>query len=149
MRHPLDLKNLTVPFGSSKQVDECFARVEAKKQAYREKYGDAWEKALLEDRERENRIMRDKMLNSMLYSTGELGYSQHDINRWPEATRERFEKRRHEVYGDQYDELMSSRSKPEPRVGELLIQEALRTGYWEALPDCLVAEYRRRVGDNA
>lgn len=52
--------------------------------------------------------------------------------------------REKEIYGDQHDELMNH-EPDDPRVNELLIQDALRTGYWRELPKSLQAEYHKRL----
>ncbi len=54
--------------------------------------------------------------------------------------------RMHELYGDQYDALIQHREK-DPRVTELLIVDAIKTGKWKELPDELQVEYHKRVGD--
>ena len=51
-----------------------------------------------------------------------------------------------ELYGDDYDELRSYKNA-DPRVVELLLDDAVRTGKWKELPDELQPEYHKRVGN--
>lgn len=49
-----------------------------------------------------------------------------------------------EIYGDQYDELLVH-EYGDPRAVELLLNDAIKTGRWKELPDCLQDKYHKRT----
>ena len=61
------------------------------------------------------------------------------------------EKRARELLGNDYDRLFMKPPQTIPwepiaEVGELLIEDAIKTGKWKELPNELQDEYHRRVG---
>lgn len=143
--NPLSLENLTMPDFSPERFAEHRARMDAEKREYQAKYGDQWQEKMWDDRDREAEIAHRKGVNERIYYSGRVYYLPGD--RFTEEDEKEFDKRLHEVYGDQYDALIHDRERFDPRVAELLIQEAIRTGEWAVLPDALQAEYHKRVGD--
>lgn len=115
----------------------------AREQAYKDKYGDKWQEQMDADYERNQDIERRRWFNTRIYNIGQLRIFPTD--RFTPADEADFERRLHEVYGDQYDTLISDRVRRDPRVAELLIQEAIRTGKWDVLPDELQPAYHERV----
>lgn len=141
--HPLRLKNLT-RFDFSREKMAAFnAAWAAREQAYKDKYGDKWQEQMDADYERNQDIERRRWFNTRIYNIGQLRIFPTD--RFTPADEADFERRLHEVYGDQYDTLISDRVRRDPRVAELLIQEAIRTGKWDVLPDELQPAYHERV----
>lgn len=140
----LSLENLTPSDLSPSLLKWTMARQNSCKLSYYEKYGrEEGDRRFCMDAIERNRSTIRRSVNTRIYFTGEVN---DPFN--PEATRaeeEEFEARLREVYGDQYDELVLHRVKRDPRVAELLIQEAMRTGVWEELPKELQPEYRKRV----
>lgn len=143
--NPMSLENLAMPDFSSERFAEHRARMDAEKREYQAKYGDQWQEHLRADREKAQQIIVEKSINSRIYATGTPRYMRTD--RVLPGEEEIFDARLHELYGDQYDELTTKRERCDPRVAELLLQEALRTGRWEVLPDILQSEYHERAGD--
>ena len=142
-KHPLSLKNLT-RFDFSREKMAAFnAAWAAREQAYKDKYGDKWQEQMDADYERNQDIERRRWFNTRIYNIGQLRIFPTD--RFTPADEADFERRLHEVYGDQYDTLISDRVRRDPRVAELLIQEAIRTGKWDVLPDELQPAYHERV----
>lgn len=143
----MSLKNLTMFDFSEEKLAAHGAKVEAEIQEYKAKYGEDWEEYWHAANVRKQDIVRRRVLNRKIYDTGRLAESRYD--RWPESMQKAFDLRLREVYGDQYDVLVSDRVDRDPRVAELLIQDALRTGEWEALPEELLDAYHKRVGDKS
>lgn len=54
------------------------------------------------------------------------------------------EQRMREVYGQAYDRLFYHK-KGDPEVVELLLQDAVKTGRWDELPECLQEECKNRM----
>ena len=141
--HPLSLKNLT-RFDFSREKMAAFnAAWAAREQAYKDKYGDKWQEQMDADYERDRCIRWRRWVNGRIYTIGQLRIFPTD--RFSPEKEAYFEQRLHEVYGDQYDALISHRIRKDPRVAELLIQDAIRTGEWELLPDELHPAYHERV----
>lgn len=141
----MSLENLTM-FDFSDEAWHAFqARIAARDHEYKDKYGDKWKEKLDEDRQKEQESSHRKYINESIYGLGRLWQDAH----YKPTQREldEFDARLHEVYGDQYDTLVQSRIDLDPRVAELLIQDALRTGRGDELPDMLQDEYNRRKGN--
>lgn len=144
-RSDVSLDKITLfPFDTAK-MDAFAVQLAAKEQDYKDKYGDQWQAKYLDDAARKYQTSRNKYINGLIYYIGKLTVSFVD-DTTPEE-RAMFDQRLHAVYGEQYDELIENRTAWDPRVGELLIQEAIQTGTWEELPDQLQAEYHKRIGE--
>lgn len=144
----MSLKNLTMFDFSDEKFAAYGAKVEAEIQEYKAKYGEDWYEHWSMDnaRKREIKQAADMKLfvNGRMYDYGCLQCSRHE--RFPQSFHDAFDQRAHEVYGDEYDELCANPVQRNPRVAELLIQDALRTGDWQSLPEELIPIYHERVG---
>lgn len=138
----LSLSCLTTFDFSPEKVDAHLAKMEVVRQSYRDLYGEKWREIYYADREREQDLINRKYINGKIYSTGLVSCCPGD--RISDRERDEFDARLRAVYGDQYDEIKANRVDFDPRVAELLIQEALRTGEWEVLPDELQSLYHER-----
>lgn len=143
--NPLSLRNLTRFDFSAEKMAAFNAEWDAMEQSYKDRYGEKWQEMMDADFEKRNSMIHRMFINTRIYEIGHL--SLFPAERHSDEDLAEFDARLHEVYGDQYDELVASRTRCDPRVGELLIQEALRTGDWEALPEALQHEYHKRAGD--
>lgn len=141
----LDLSGLTSFPITQEACDAAHEKVEAEIASFKAKYGDGWYKAWFEHccglDLGYDRAM--KLMNEAAYYSGYISISG-DCSVIRRET-EKFDKRLHDLYGDRYDELIRTHEHCDPRVGELLITEALHTGRWKELPDELQGEYKRRV----
>lgn len=144
----LNLENLTMFDLEGPEADARFAAVQAEiaaeKQAYQAKYGDEWRKYYYAPKP-EDDILERKCVNETIYKYG-LSYPFMGDVYWRRTHGLRIARLR-ELFGDQYNEVVSTHTKNDSRVGEQLIQEALRTGEWRVLPDDLLDEYQKRGGD--
>lgn len=129
---------------SDEKVAAHGAKIEAEIQTYKDKYGDGWYEHWHGNNVRKQTIIRMRLLNCKIYDTGRLTDSRYEC--WPESIRAAFDRRLREVYGEQYDTLIVDRVDRDPRVAELLVQDAICTGYWEALPEELAQAYREQIG---
>ena len=57
---------------------------------------------------------------------------------------EKLRMREYELFGKDYDRLFFHKPH-DPEIAELLLQDAVKTGKWQELPDCLQDEYKRRT----
>lgn len=148
--HDMSLKNLAVFDFSEEKLAAHGARVEAEIQAYKAKYGEDWEEYWSMDNARKREIKQAAdmklFMNCRMYDYGQLRAGR--CERLPEPFYARFDRRAHEVYGDRYDELCGNPVPRNPIVAELLIQDALRTGDRDALPEELRDEYDKRTGQS-
>lgn len=144
----LSLKNLT-PFQiTPEMVKASMQAVEDQKAAYIAKYGkEEGEKRYFEDWIKNNEIEIEKSTNTRMYTMGRVSFSM--FARIPQYAINEFDKRCRELYGDRYDEIVNDPIPNDPRIAELLIQEALQTGRWEVLPDELVDEYWKRANQES
>ena len=140
----LSLKNLT-PFPiTPEMVKASLKAVQDQKAAYIAKYGkEEGERRYYADIEHNDDIELDKTINTNMYHMGRMSFSM--STHIPKYILDMFDDRRREVYGVQYDEIINSPIPNDPRIAELLIQEAIQTGNWEVLPDELIDEYRKRT----
>lgn len=124
-------------------MDEIRREGEQEKASYKAKYGDDWYKHWVAS------ICIDydadmKCANEGIYF-GEvpfvMGTGDH-----VKLSRKRISDRMHALYGDRYEELRHHEPGASWAV-ELLLNDALKTGKWKELPDCLQDEYHKRIGD--
>lgn len=54
------------------------------------------------------------------------------------------ENRMFEIYGDEMYDLVYHKPN-DPNINERLIRDAMKTGKWKELPDCLQDEYHKRI----
>lgn len=142
----LSLKNLTLFVFTPEAVHAAQDAVKNAKQQFQDVYGEEeGEKKFYEAVAKADHIAIMKRVNTRIYRSGR--FTDMPGQHIPAVMQARFDKRLKEVYGEQYDALMRSRTYNDPRVAELLIQDALRTGNWQMLPDMLLDEYRRRSED--
>lgn len=120
--------------------------VRSVRQAYRDKYGvEEGDRRYSEMRTEENMRLIRKDINERIYCTGK---ARDFFNPIPsELDEQRFEARLREVYGDRYDYFTRERVMYDPRVAELLIADAMKTGAWYELPDDLQEVYWQRIKD--
>lgn len=139
----LDLGGLTMPKFDWERIRKNRARRRAEQAEYKEKYGDDWFEKWWNDKNPEPDYDTDmKFINNAIYY-GDI----------PRVTglgdnvkehRKMIDNRLHEIYGEQYAELVFH-APGDPRAVELLLQDALKTGKWKELPDCLQEEYHKRI----
>lgn len=143
--NPLSLRNLTRFDFSAEKMAAFNAGWDAMEQSYKDRYGEKWQEMMDADFERRNEIARRQWVNERIYVFGRI--CMFPSEKHSDRAIAEFDARLREVYGSQYEELVQDRVIRDPRVAELLIQEALHTGEWEVLPDSLQAEYHKRAGD--
>lgn len=117
-----------------------------KKEEYKKKYGDGWWEVYKRDCGYYHDGSYDrnmKFVNSCIYH-GSCPDSTDPIDLM--ELRRMWRERMHVLYGGAYDELERHKNA-DPRVVELLLQDAIKTGKWKELPNELQAEYRRWAGD--
>lgn len=139
------LENLTQPGLSPDQIQAAFTEFDALEQSYKNKYGpEEGERQFYAALDKDNERLIRKDINERIYCTGQVTDF---FNRTTSpADKRRFKARRRELYGAMYDTLMRERVMYDPRVAELLIQDAIKTGAWDELPDDLQPVYWARVG---
>lgn len=119
------------------------AETEREKAEFKAKYGADWKKKWMHhvchQHDYDDRL---KAFNMFIYQSGVMHVLGNGAA--PRQIMTAFEQRCREVYGDEY-EVLKRHDYADPRVVELLLQDALRTGKWKALPDELQEEYHRRV----
>lgn len=139
------LKGLHVPL-TKDVLDEKSRMYKEQRAFYQRKYGDNWRQRWLEDCGVPVDYDGDmKFINTSIYygiCASRSSTNSDTIRLFDEKQTARW----HELYGDCYDELLRHKAG-DPRVVELLLQDALRTGKWKELPDELQDEYRRRAGN--
>lgn len=143
----LSLSGLEIPHprpdGSSFQ--ERQAKRDAQMAEYKRKYGADWFRRYARDMNgTPDYDSAMKRVNTCIYRGAYLEVS--GIGERASRLRRLMRERPRELYGDRYDEL-ERHPYGDPRVAELLLQDAIRTGKWKELPDELQSEYHRRVGD--
>ena len=139
----LPLENLTMMEVSTEEIRAALTAVQARRESYHTVYGyEEGERRYRADTKREQDIDFEKDTNVALYEMGRISFTTSALI--PDYVHEMFDQRRHELYGEQYDEIVSHPVMKDPRVAELLLQEALRTGEWFVLPDELVSVYGER-----
>lgn len=139
----LDLGGLTMPEFDWEQIEKNQIRRDAEQAEYKEKYGDNWFKKWWDDKNPEpdyDDLM--KSINECIYYGVIMTITGTDNQ--VDADQRRVFERMHDVYGDQYDEL-EMHAYGDPRAVELLLQDAIKTGKWKELPDCLQDEYHKRI----
>lgn len=144
-------------FGSEEEAMERLRKSEVEQEEYKAKYGKDW----LDYYDRDHGIIHEsdddfdydralKLMNDGIFNAYYPRIASYSIpggpDDWMNRVRCGMPKRLMEIYGDRYMELAFHKPN-DPRVNELLIQDALKTGKWKELPDCLQAEYHRRAGD--
>lgn len=142
--NPYSLKNL-LPYGPSPEmIREAMAELEAAKQVYRDKYGDEeGERRYYADQDEADRKVVRRSINERIYA---FGTNSEFLNTFPcDSVKKNYDDRFRALCGDQYDEIAVYRTEEDPRIAELMIQEALQTGVWDELPRSLQPEYWRRV----
>ena len=85
---------------------------------------------------------RAKYANECIYAGSWPSYTD---GAGPVGYKEQFERRLRDLYGSRYDEL-KHHEYADPRVADILIEDAIRTGRWKELPDDLQPDYHARVG---
>lgn len=113
----------------------------------KKRYGDKWwdvyreRHFLVVTEEMENREYRIKF-NQEIYD-GKYYLDQCSPSMFERIQRNR-EQRMKEVYGDAYERLYRHK-EGNPEVVELLLQDAVKTGRWDELPECLQQECQKRM----
>lgn len=119
---------------------------EARRAAFRKKYGAEWKKYYDEWRVEQGLIPHPdcdldvKLMNESIYMGRRFGIIGEGAG--PFMLRQYAHER--EVYGDALDRLVSH-DPGDPEAVELLLRWAEKTGRWRDLPDCLQGEYHKRV----
>lgn len=142
----LGLSRIPFPEFDKEAMARAMAETDARTAEYKTKYGDDWLKHYASDIAAENderhRISNARLMNGAIYDGTWLRVSS-DYRATMEL-RAKQDARMHELYGDRYDELREH-GPDDPRVAELLLEEALRTGDWKVLPEELHEEYHKRA----
>lgn len=144
----LDLNQLVNPLGkvSKEDMQKIVQKQRAEQAVFKEKYGDDWFRHWVDATSYHPPTDYDefaKRINTMIYEC------RIDFCGSPEflvMARKRYMARLNELYGG----VLSNIPVHMPRdtyVTELLLNDAMKTGKWKELPDCLQDEYHRRVGD--
>ena len=119
------------------------AAYEREQSALEDQYGSDWHRVYMEryyiNDCKENR----RYINQLIYDGNNFLPMIAD-KKYADIVLAEREHRMREVYGDRYDELYHH--KPgDPVVCERLIQDALKTGRWDELPEELQEEYKKRM----
>lgn len=139
----ISLDNLTFPDFNKEEIEKIRKEQEQEQAEYQKKYGDDWFKLWWDDKNPTpdyDRLL--KSVNECIYYGTELiirGIGD-SIKRDRKMARDRML----EIYGDQYDELLVH-EYGDPRAVELLLNDAIKTGRWKELPDCLQDKYHKRT----
>lgn len=139
----LDLGGLTMPEFDFDRVKQIRLQREAEQAEYKKKYGDTWHDKWWADKNPKPDY--DQFLKSINTSIYEgrfmrlMGVGEEVAKRQKQVW-----DRMHEIYGNQYNKL-EVHAPGDPRVIELLLQDALKTGKWNELPDCLQTEYHKQI----
>lgn len=129
------------------EIQAIRKRNAAVREAYKKKYGDSWRKIYNQDKGRlvDNSYDIDmKFVNSCIYHGSRPGIS--DDGEMLKRVLIMWQSRMQELYGSDYDELRYHRNA-DPRVVELLLDDAMRTGKWKELPDELQPECHKRASN--
>lgn len=139
----LDLGGLNISKFDSVQMKKTQSKREINQAEYKEKYGDNWfEKWWADHNPKPDYDPLIKSINECIYSGVVMTIRGTDNGVHNDQIRV-FE-RMHEIYGDQYAEL-EVHAYGDSDVKERLLQDAIRTGKWKELPDCLQDEYHTRT----
>lgn len=142
-KHELSLENLTGYQFDKRDVKLSMAKIRAKIDFYKSKYGDNWR----DEYEKDSCLYADydvtlRLLNESIYCGRMVdisGATQRAVM-FPVW----YEQRMRELYGKDYD-LLKNHAMGDSRVVELLLQDALKTGKWKELPEVLHDLYKDRV----
>lgn len=127
------------------RLDQIDAEREQKQQMYKDKYGDDWyirylhEEGIITGGDYDTYA---KSVNTAIYYGCWASVSGN--SKYVMLVPKMQEDRMHELYGDKYEEL-KNHPAADPRIIELLIADAIKTGKWKELPDELQEEYHKRV----
>lgn len=128
-------------------LDRIKSEDEQKQQMYKDKYGDDWFMEYcygegIFDRDEDCYDSYMKGINTAIYYGCWSSVSGN--SKYVMLVPKMQEDRMHELYGDKYEEL-KNHPAADPRIIELLINDAIKTGKWRELPDELQEEYHKRV----
>ena len=137
-------------FGSIEEARERVRLDELEQEEYKNKYGDKW----IEQYDKDHGFVRVRDVNcdEVLLKLNDAifnGYypKMSGISEYACRVRSEFGPRLNVIYDDRYNELCCH-APNDPRVNELLLKDALKTGKWRELPECLCEEYHRLAGDS-
>lgn len=142
----LSLKDLDLPDSDVKpgSLREEYEKGLAEQEQFRKFYGKDWFKKWCEYVHLNPDYDVDlKSVNSAIYYGSEIMMCTSDGSAIMRI-RNLLESRRRELYGSDYDRLRHH-EKGDLEVVELLLADAVKTGKWKELPDCLQEEYHKRV----
>lgn len=140
----LSLKQLERFFEYDKEAAEKRRRArEAEEAELKKQYGDRWydvyaERHHLYVTDRDRRIKFNQEIYDGRY------YLEQTTPEGFRSIQQIREQRMKEVYGDAYDRLYYHK-KGDPEAVELLLQDAVKTGRWDELPECIQEECQRRM----
>lgn len=153
----LSLKDLRLPDFSDEKYDKILEECDREQAEYCKKYGEIEgvlrmlrDSGCLPSKE-ELEIRRNKEINTIIYRGGRpelmevyYGVKPRDSTSDPNNLRMKmWSERCQYLFGDNYEKFVFH--KPgDPEIVELLLQDALKTGKWQELPDCLQEEYNKR-----
>lgn len=139
----LDLNNLTSMLVDSDVVRERIQKGREQKQTYQKKYGNDWWNYYARD---EGYIVdyddMMKSINDAIYCGRLSGFS--GTPKLLYERRKLQEERLQELFSGQYD-LCNLPKPKDPEVADILINDAIKTGKWEELPDSLQSLYHKKV----
>lgn len=142
----LSLKDLDLPDSDVKpyRLREEFEKCSEEQEQFRKFYGKDWFRKWCEYVHlNPDYDVHLKLVNSAIYYGSEIRMCTADLSAIMEI-RNLLESRRHELYGSDYERLRHH-EKGDPEVVELLLADAIKTGKWKELPDCLQEEYHKRI----
>lgn len=149
----LSLSALTMPEFNGEEIRRDLRELEEGEKRYKEMYGDEWQKKYLHDlgfvSDEDFDYDRDmKRINEAIYYGVPIA-----VSGWGEGIKELYKKqevRMHEIYDELYGKdygIYHGHVEGDKQIIEWLINDAIKTGKWKELPDCLQDEYHKRVGD--
>ena len=142
----LSLSGLTMPVVTHERVQAAVDASNKLVAECKEKYGDDWRRHFYEAMGVVGLDDFDfdlEVINHAIYTGGRPNTTSDDGS-YRQALWSRLKERERELYGDFYDELIHH-DYADPRVVELLLQDAVATGRWRELPGELHEAYLTRV----
>lgn len=142
-KNPLDLNGLTMDDIDFSRLPEITAELERIEKECKEKYGDDWWSHYVKATDPYYDVdLDERTINRFIYEGHEpcvsgLGAFQIHTLYWEKMKR---------LFGPFYKRYVNHK-RNDPKVNKILIKDALKSGKWKELPECLQEEYHRLVGD--
>lgn len=140
----LSLENLDIPEFDKAHIQETKRMMYEKQERYRKKYGKDWRQHYYHDLVDPGYDVDLKFANECIYAGRVPGTTIQPGQR--SFTMERFWEQAKRIYGST-EWAVLLHAEGDPAIAELLLQDAVSTGKWKELPDCLQDEYYKRIND--